>query len=249
MHRFIKVLVAAATICGWSWSASARNDTIMKVADTPFQWAGLYFGVQAGGAWGTYKYCDSAGANCAEAFQFAQPTFSAASFEHFPDNISGVTAGGLVGVNLQFGAFVLGVEGDGNWISLLGNNTCTTPFPTDNTCDAKISAFATARARVGLAAGNVLFYGTGGWAWANVTRSGSDPNIPATVSQMQMLQGYTFGGGVETVFSNGWGMRGEWLYTSLLPGTYPATTDFGAVQLSSNFQVARFALIKHFGAN
>ena len=73
MNRFVKVLVAAATICGWSWSASARNDTIMKVAETPFLWAGLYFGVQAGGAWGNYQYCELG--TCTETFQFRQPSF------------------------------------------------------------------------------------------------------------------------------------------------------------------------------
>src|SRR6188474_8490 len=87
MNRFVKVLVAAATICGWSWSASARNDTIMKVAETPFQWAGLYFGVQAGGAWGNYQYCELG--TCTETFQFRQPSFD---FTSFPDNISGLTA-------------------------------------------------------------------------------------------------------------------------------------------------------------
>jgi outer membrane immunogenic protein len=243
MHRIVRVLVAAAAICGTSWSASARNDTIMQVADTPFQWAGLYFGVQGGAAWGDYKYCDAAGANCTDPLQFKQPTFD---FSNFPESISGLTAGGLVGANVQLGAFIIGVEGDANWIALRGRDACSGAFPP--TCNTDMDYFATARARVGLAAGNVMLYGTGGWAWANMT-SNFDDGGGNTLKQSVLLQGYTFGGGVEALFANGWGMRGEWLYTQLLSGDLPGDSNFAATSLSSNFQTTRVAFIKHLGAN
>ncbi len=56
--------------------------------------------------------------------------------------------GGQAGVNLQFGGFVIGAEGDGSWVDWQGAD-----------------AVGTARLRGGFAAGRVLVYATGGAAF------------------------------------------------------------------------------------
>ncbi len=106
-----------------------------------FSWSGIYVGINGGYAFGSGDF--SSGASVS--------------------GVNGFLAGGTIGANYQWGRFVLGIEGDGDWTSLDGK----TP-PTCASCEVKSTWLATARGRAGYAFDRILFYGTGGAAFGNV---------------------------------------------------------------------------------
>src|SRR5579872_2576180 len=113
-----------------------------------FSWTGFYIGINGGGAFGTSSWSDP---NDVPTGNFST---------------SGALVGGTLGGNYQLGSFVLGVEGDGDWSNVRGttfNTSCAVVG-----CTTKSDWLATVRGRAGWAWDRVLFYGTGGAAFANV---------------------------------------------------------------------------------
>jgi len=145
-----------------------------------FSWSGIYIGVNGGYAFGTSD--DSVGGGTLKA--------------------NGFLLGGTVGGNYQFGNFVVGIEGDGDWSNLDGTSTTTCVG-----CETKSTWLATVRGRAGYAWDRVLFYGTAGGAFGNV-QSGpiSGPFNSATQA------GWTAGAGVEAAFAPNWTAKVEYLY-------------------------------------
>ena len=77
--------------------------------------------------------------------------------------------GAQAGYNYQLGNFVLGIEGDCQWVA---GKTSTTFTAADRRCCRQFATsdlkwMATIRGRVGLAFSQVLVYGTGGVAFAH----------------------------------------------------------------------------------
>ena len=60
-----------------------------------FTWNGFYMGINAGYGFGTSKWTDNVTQDTTGSF-----------------NVNGPLVGGTIGYNLQFGAFVFGLEGD-----------------------------------------------------------------------------------------------------------------------------------------
>ena len=102
--------------------------------------------------------------------------------------------GGQIGYQRQFGHFVVGVEGDFDRASIMATSSfkgTTTTSVIDDDFDggdieiigdsefaskrkAETNWTASARGKVGFAQGPLMFYGTGGVAWANVTTWSND---------------------------------------------------------------------------
>src|SRR5712691_6858503 len=84
----------------------------------------------------------------------------------------GFLGGGQLGYNWQWTNWVAGVEGDISASHLSNSgpfNIVTTGIvssTTAGTAEFRSDPFITVRGRFGYAAGNLLFYGTGGFAWA-----------------------------------------------------------------------------------
>ncbi|MGY3035858.1 outer membrane immunogenic protein [Bradyrhizobium sp. USDA 4354] len=155
--------------------------------------------------------------------------------------MKGGFVGGTAGYNWQTGNVVFGIEADGAWadasdtVTILGVSV-----------KSKTDAMGTVRGRIGYAVNNVLFYGTGGYAWV-------DNKITATlgavsISDTKWHSGWTVGAGVEAFFAPQWSVKGEYLYRSLGGETYfsgigaPLTTgtlEYHTVQVGVNY---------HFGA-
>jgi outer membrane immunogenic protein len=118
------------------------------VASPAYDWSGFYVGVNGGYAtsdkcW--YSINAAANEGC-----------------HSPD---GGLVGGQIGYNWQFGGFVVGVEGTGDWANLkAGRPSLLAPGVALN---SNITGLYTATARVGGAWNNLLFYVKGGAAWAS----------------------------------------------------------------------------------
>lgn len=74
----------------------------------------------------------------------------------------------------------------------------------------------TVRARAGIAFGNLLVYGTGGYAYGRVEQSGSITPIPTNnptylASRSEIAGGWTLGGGVEYAITPGISVRLDYM--------------------------------------
>ena len=132
----------------------------------------------------------------------------------------------------QFGAFVLGVEGDFDWQGIRGTSNsafCTsiitstvpntiapTPVPAVTTaaglsCKTASNWMGTLRARFGYAWDRVLFYGTAGGAGANVETA-----LNGLPVQNNAQFGWTVGAGLEWAFADNWTAKVEYLFVDLV---------------------------------
>jgi outer membrane immunogenic protein len=130
---------------------------------------------------------------------FAGGTWS--DFSQHAGSDSDLMYGGNIGNNWQRGRIVMGLEGD---FSKFNNHVGGggTKFDED--------WMATARARLGYSMGRFLPYATGGLAMTDtvykVSGIGSSENVQP---------GYAVGGGVDTMLTDHWFGRAEYLYTDV----------------------------------
>jgi outer membrane immunogenic protein len=111
----------------------------------------------------------------------------------------------------------------------LGNPTLTVA----NTAQQQLDWFGTVRGRVGVVNNNILFYATGGVAFAQVKQTiAENVNAPPTavfntVSSTHNQIGWTAGGGIEAALWGNWTAKAEYLYLDL--GTIKTTLDDGGL--------------------
>jgi len=140
-----------------------------------------------------------------------------ASVSNNPTHPSGPIGGVEVGYNWQIGQFVLGAETD---LQLSGANDTFAPWKFSNPW------FGTLRGRVGYALNNVLFYGTGGFAYGDLRAERGG------FAETQTLGGWTAGAGMEVGFTPNWSAKIEYLYINLGNGNFTLTGTSNG--LSSN---------------
>ena len=185
---------------------------------TVYNWGGGYIGINGGYGFGQSEWgndpLNPSGNNSSGNF-----------------NVNGGLVGGTIGVGGQWGAFVLGVEGDFDWQDIRGTSSSsfctsliTSTIPNTNvngvitinspsaglSCKTESSWVGTVRARFGYAWDRVLFYGTAGGAGANVQTSLN--GLPA---QVNPEFGWTAGAGLEWVFADNWTIKFEYLFVDL----------------------------------
>ena len=189
-----------------------------------YNWSGLYLGGNGG-----YSWNDS-----------GTSFVTSNGLTGGSGNLAGWVFGGQIGYNWQIGAFVVGLEGDLQWSGERSSTTaiCSgcTASTTINTSE-NIDAFATLRARAGIAFDSVLVYGTAGGAWAdasaNVNVAGASSGLNLSSSKV----GWTAGGGVEVALLNNWTAKLEYLYidTGSISGTaaIPSTLGGGTITESA----------------
>jgi outer membrane immunogenic protein len=199
---------------------STKEPAPPYVAPIPtFSWSGCYAGVNVGGAWANQ------GANTYD------PTLNASTAQA-PDyvNLHGgnVIGGGQVGCNMQFNAFVAGIEGDFSGTHLFGSAIGPNNFPDGTPAGGGSIAFSrtldwvsSIRGRLGyVVAPTVLIYATGGGAFGRASYFGMDTfNSPCpncgTTSFGATRAGWVAGGGVEWAVWGNWILRAEYLHYSL----------------------------------
>ena len=199
-----------------------------------FNWTGLYAGLHAGHGWadwdGTPVYDPGTGP-MAGVFHPGSSVIDG----------NGWLGGGQIGFNRQVGALVWGLEVDGAVSDMEGEKTFTSIGGLyDWKIGTQLDAFGTARLRLGITNGPLLFYGTGGVAFGRTTsdlevtsRDGFDPaQVTAIGSATQYHVGWAAGAGIEWAFAPGWSTKLEWVYVDLgtanyrLKGTaYPGTLN------------------------
>jgi outer membrane immunogenic protein len=188
-----------------------------------YNWSGFYIGVNGGGAWGR------------SSFAFPATGTTMGDF-----NTSGGLIGGTVGFNWQSGPVVFGVEGDGDWANIKGTGSDTVQCPAPITCSTTDSWLATARGRLGFAANEWLFYGTGGGAFGDVKMANS--GLPG---QSVTRSGWTAGAGIEYGVTPNVSFKVEYLHVDL--GT--ANCSLGNCAVGDTANVAFRAEVIRAGLN
>ena len=135
----------------------------------------------------------------------------------------GFAGGGTLGVNLQAGNLVYGLETDINWLSnkttYLDPNVINNFQPSETN---RLNYLGTVRGRLGLAVDRTLIYFTAGLAYANVNNTLLNfssngfstfelPNFNANSTRF----GWAVGAGVEYGLTPNWTIKGEALYADL----------------------------------
>jgi outer membrane immunogenic protein len=160
------------------WAPTTGKDAPLPDFIPAFSWTGIYLGVQGGHAWGEVNFDDGG--------------VTVSGPQH-----QGWFGGGYAGFNLQLNPFVLGVEGDVNG----GDRDGATHVGGGFSVRTDVDALASVRGRLGLAADRLLFFTTGGWAWADV----SGTLVASDLSRFTgdaTLEGWTLGGGLDYAFTD-----------------------------------------------
>jgi len=173
----------------------------------PFTWTGFYAGVHVGYAWGDEDD------DLDDQFEDREVVVEepAASFD-----VDGFFGGVHAGYNVQFGAFVVGIEGDVDFTGIDGDHDfVASDGAIDGTLSLDSDWQASLRARAGFAIDRLLIYGTGGVAFANAELEfkGTAFDEPFDFSDDQTFTGWTIGLGAEYAFTDNLIGRLEARYT------------------------------------
>jgi outer membrane immunogenic protein len=217
MKRILATVLFSAVAAGSAFAADLppaappRAPALYVPAVLPvYNWTGFYIGINGGWAFGQSDW-----------------TVPGATTGNF--NVNGGLVGGTIGANWQSDWFVAGIEGDfdGQWLDGKVSNTCS---PVN--CETKSTWLATIRGRLGYAADRVLFYATGGGAFANIEANTSN------TFQSKSKGGWTAGAGIEGAFTDHWTARVEYLFVGLQNAT-GFTTLPGATTVKLNENLIR----------
>ncbi|MGA8902952.1 outer membrane protein [Bradyrhizobium sp.] len=158
-----------------------------------YDWSGFYIGINGGGA--TSRNCWDLLGGSPEGCHDA----------------TGGTVGGQIGYRWQMSSWVFGVEAQGNWADLQGDNLSLDPGSVGNQNRTRIDAFGLFTGQIGYAWNNALIYVKGG---AAVTDNQYDVFFPAggalIDSASETRWGAAVGVGVEYAFAPNWSLGFEY---------------------------------------
>jgi outer membrane immunogenic protein len=159
--------------------------------------------------------------------------------------------GAQAGYNWQRGSIVLGVETDIQGSAINDKFARVIDAAGDNLNASKnINYFGTFRGRFGFTSNNVLFYGTGGFAYAGVqnTLLVTNGGLSANLTDSTTKTGYSAGLGVEYAYDRSWSFKAEYQYLALGGSTLtaPVVPPNGVVinsnRLSNDFYTLRLGV-------
>ena len=233
MNKLLPVVVATLAFFAASGAKAADAALPMKASPTPieppFSWTGFYLGANGGGgsAWSHSRVT--------QATPFG-PTSFCCGF-----GLAGGILGGQAGFNYEFPShWLIGIEGDGDWAQI-SRSSSGCPIFTGGpftgftagcaTNNVTLNSFETVRGRLGYAfntgssfSPSVLLYGTGGWAWGQLSGNSTTTclgvfcpgaSVPFTgggASFNDTANGWTAGAGLEIALARHWTARFEFLH-------------------------------------
>jgi len=226
--KFIAALALTTTLGIGAANAAdlaARTYTKAPAAAAAYSWAGWYAGVNGGYAWGNSTGNLNSFTTAPAAADFTAAVTAGGTPRSLGANHEGGFGGAQVGYNWMFNQWLLGVETDIQGADIGKTSTVIFPggggiVPSVSTGRDHVDWFGTLRGRLGVAAGNVLFYGTGGLAYGGVRTSVSNIFTPNTGgvfngSTNDTRVGWAAGAGVEWGFAPNWSVKGEYLHIDL----------------------------------
>ncbi len=239
MRKVLGLVGATLLFAGPALAADLGKPPVYKAPPAlmpVFSWTGWYIGGNIGYGWGENT-------NPSISSNFIDPTDPTENF--FPGlKPAGVIGGGQIGYNWQVNPnWVVGLEADfqGADIKDSAANTLSgfvgrTPFSITEGLSEKLDFFGTGRLRLGWAAGNWLFYGSGGVAYGNVksTISVSDTLGDLVAgSRSETRAGWAAGGGVNYAVTPNWILGVDYLHYDLGRTTVKGTDASGDVVSAS----------------
>ena len=217
MKRLVLAGIGALAMVSMMGAANAadiaRRQQAMPVKAPvymPYNWTGLYVGINGGGGWGQSNWSGPAG--------------TTSDF-----NVSGGVVGGTVGYNWQMNQLVFGLEGDIDWSNIRGTSTAAVCA---GTCETRNNWLGTARGRIGYAFDRFLPYITGGLAVGDIKA-----DLSGAGSTTQAKAGWTLGGGLEVAIAGPWTAKVEYLYADL--GNGRCDTCAGGADVSFHTNLVR----------
>jgi outer membrane immunogenic protein len=254
---FMKKLVAAAAASILFAGAASAADLPATYTKAPppvvavYNWTGFYVGGNIGYGWGNDtgdrwdSFVDPGGIGFAPYFALGGNVLPGVKPQ-------GVIGGGQIGYNWQASNWVFGVVADiqGSDMHAFASNTVTPgggAATTIQSNNSRIDWFGTVRGRVGVAANNWLFYGSGGLAYGDV-KSTVTFNCPAcaipflmTGTNSSTQVGWAAGAGVEVGLSPNWTVGVEYLHFdrgSITTVAVPTTPVFPGTRLTADSKFA-----------
>lgn len=220
MRRLAGIGAALLTAAVASGSANAADLSAPIYTKSPalaapvYNWAGLYIGINGGGA--SSHECLT--------------IFSVAGASVFPNSegchdATGALLGGQIGYRWQVTSWVFGLEAQGDWADLKGSNASLTAIiPYTN--QTKIDAIGLFTGQVGYAWNNLLWYVKGGAAVTDNQYSSFFTATGVVFNQTSETRwGGAVGTGIEFEFAPNWSIGVE--YDHLFMGknnvTFPAS--------------------------
>jgi outer membrane immunogenic protein len=201
--------VSAADI----YSGGSTKDAPVPLYAPVASWTGFYVGVNGGYAWGNDGTLSAFA--CEYCYWERYYTDDAGRAKLSP---SGWFGGGQIGYNWQSGSLVIGIETDiqGAGIS---DKASLSLLEGDASAFAKsqLDWFGTVRGRLGFISGDMLFYGTAGFAYGGVkdTLNVSILGDTKTRIREETQTGLAAGGGVEYKINPSWSFKAEYLFIDL----------------------------------
>lgn len=216
-HHAIGLFVGAGlAFCASQASAADLGRPVYKGAPivAAYNWSGFYVGIHGGYGWGDGDI-DLLGRTIIKT------------------NNDGLFGGGQLGWNWQAAGspWVFGVEAD---LAFADLNSAGVLVPGVLTGKADTDWFGTARLRLGYAWDRVMFYTTGGLAFAH--NEISFTGFGTTIASDQTHTGFALGGGFEWALADGWTAKAEYLYLDLSKETYFGTASALGLALDADLQ-------------
>jgi len=268
MRRLRTKLLLTAAVVSFGLASHVR------AADMPFPvkappmpsciWCGWYAGANGGYGWSDVTGRISNFSTTPNDVSFAPALAAGALPSFFGIKPEGGFGGGQVGYNWLMSNWLLGVEADLQGADV--GHTNSIAFPGAPEFDSTLSTgrdhidwFGTARGRLGLTVGKVLFYGTAGLAYGGVSSSVSaldthpGVSLDFTGSSSETRFGWAGGAGMEWMFAPNWSVKGEYLHVDLgssnttITDPVNAPGGFATYRFHHEFDSVRAGLNYHFG--
>jgi outer membrane immunogenic protein len=191
-----------------------------------YDWSGLYIGLNGGGGWSRKCWTNTNDLGVRTVPNIAEGCSDA----------TGGVAGGQLGYRLQSGAFVYGIEVQGDWSNLRASNVSL--FLPGTTNQSRVNGLGLFTGQVGYAWNNVLWYIKGGGAVAEDKYLGvTTANGIAFDQSSQTRWGGVVGTGLEFSFAANWSAAVEYDHMFMGSGTtnfYSTGATIGAGLFSRN---------------
>jgi outer membrane immunogenic protein len=151
--------------------------------------------------------------------------------------------GATVGINCQMGQYVIGYEGDVDYLDASWMNGSRTTRAGGRVLVRIDDGFVTERLRFGYTWDRALVFVTGGYAGADIDGAVFDP-ANGNQTKGGWTNGYALGAGFEYAFTNNISAKAEYLFTGFQSATY--FTGANAAKGALNLSLARVGLNYRF---
>jgi outer membrane immunogenic protein len=201
------------------------------ISAPPYNWAGIYFGVNGGYGVGSSTWTAPATSTC--------PNCTSGSID-----ADGFLIGGTIGVNFQPHDFVFGAEADLDWTKISGGVTPANALCGTASCETANDWLGTVRSRFGLAVNRLFVFGTTGGAFGNI-QAGRNP--PGSYDDSTKF-GWAAGAGAEYAVTENLTAKAEYLFVDLGSGNC-ATTASACGTVAAGSTVSLTANLVRLGVN